>query len=190
LLWYETEEVDDPVLPFCSMLYQLSGKCNKRLRPRGGYDADSVYANEDDDLFLADTCSMADVFNEEIHSNQSRLKRWADGIRMASKKMSPASKAAFLLSTLLFAGMTVMAYMYWKMCSVLNKDRSITADDIAEIPSFKYQNAENETGSGVGFARGESYNTADVDWTDSGVGVARGEDEENRFMRYRTNPIF
>jgi hypothetical protein len=146
-----------------------------------------MYAYEDDDLFIADTCSMADALNEEIHSNQSRLKKWADGLRMTSRSMSPASKAAFFLSTLLFAGMAVMAYMHWKMYSMLNKDRPITANDIAEIPAFKYQNADNETGPGVRFARGENH---DLDWTDSGVGEAREEDGEKRFMRYRTNPIF
>ena len=52
--WYEDEDVEDEEIePMCSMLYQLSGKCNSNLKVTEfyNYNYNSNYnANGDEDL--------------------------------------------------------------------------------------------------------------------------------------------
>ena len=132
-LWYETEEVEDPVLPFCSMLYQLAGKCNLFLSPGGKYDPTEVYSYEDSH-FLLDTCELVETLNSKIEDQQPWVKKWADSVRMTRKAMSPASKAAFVSATLLLAGLAVVACMGWSMKTTDFKN--LQPDDIQKIPSF------------------------------------------------------
>lgn len=155
-MWYESEQ-EDPVLPFCSMLYQLSGKCNTKLTPGGMYNAETLYKIQDTAHFLIDTCDEIATLNRDIAKRQSLAKKWADGIRMSTKALSSASKAFLVFLTFLFAGAIVTGCLYWYMRSALeeDKDDNLKSNDIPEIPSFKYQNADNvaRKNSGVRRAR-------------------------------------
>ena len=154
-MWYETEEIDDPVLPFCSMLYQLAGKCNMRLKPSGRYNP-SLYAYADDDNFILDACTIVENLNNEMADRQSWMKKWSDDMRMTRKSMSPAAKAGFVLSILFLAGLTVAICIYGSMKDIGSSRRAnLKPEDIPEIPDFDYQKAEivERKDSGVERAR-------------------------------------
>ena len=153
-MWYETEQIEEPVLPFCSMLYQLAGKCNVELKPSGRYNPNALY-NLEEGNFLVDVCSTVKSLNEEMAGKQSWLKKWSDDIRMTRKSMSPGAKAGFVLGTLFLAAMTVTACLYANMRELESKAQKLQPYDIQEIPDFDYENAQHieRKDSGVHRAR-------------------------------------
>ena len=158
-MWYETEEIRDPVLPFCSMLYQLAGKCNVELEPSGRYDPSALYALEDNRFFLNDVCSTVQRMDDEMAAKQSLLKKWSDDMRMARKAMSPAAKAGFVVSTLFLAALTVAVCIYANMPAIESRTRKLRPDEIPEIPNFNYRKEEEfqRKDSGVERARSKCY---------------------------------
>eukprot|EP00977_Amphora_coffeiformis_P000989 scaffold212_cov173-Amphora_coffeaeformis.AAC.15 len=157
LRWYETEEIEDPVMPFCSILYQFAGKCNVRLKPNGRYDPDILYNQEDDGTFMAGTCTMVEALNLQIENDQSWMKKLGDEIRMRRKELSPGAKAGIVITTLIFAGLAVAGFIHRNMHAIELGTRKLKPNDIPEIPNFDYRDADLERkDSGVGQARGES----------------------------------
>lgn len=155
VIWYETEEIEDPVLPFCSMLYQLAGKCNVELEPSGRYDPSALYALEDNRFFLNDVCSTVQRMDGEMAAKQSLLKKWSDDMRIARKAMPPAAKAGFVVSTLFLAALTVAACIYANMPDFEVRARKLRPEEIQEIPDFNYRPQEelHRKDSGVERAR-------------------------------------
>jgi hypothetical protein len=158
VVWYETEEVDDPVLPFCSMLYQLSGKCNLGLKPSGRYNPESLYEFDEDPHFLLDTCTVISALNTKHQKRQSFIKQLADRIRMSQKAMSPVGRAFLFIFISLVCGLGVAWFLmrHMKMLQIKIVNLQERLRDIPEIPSFHYQNfGMNRQDSGVEKARQE-----------------------------------
>lgn len=178
IIWYETEVVDNPVLPFCSMLYQLAGKCNLGLHPSGRYDPERLYASDDNVHFLvgAEPCALISTMNRKHQRRQSFLKKWTDGVRMTQKAMSPLTRATFFALIILLSGVGVAAFLMKHMKEVQLRIAHLRKQDpggIPDIPTFGYQ-------------------TLDMDRKESGIGKARGEQWRrppvNQMARSRTSP--
>ena len=136
------------------MLYQLSGKCNVELKPKGRYDASMLYSFEDDDTFLNDACTVVSSLNAKVEEKQTWFRKIVDNMRMTRSAMSPATKAVFVMAVFLLAGMTVVGCMYTNMKELTQENKRVNPKDIKDMPDFGYLQADLERkDSGVQQAR-------------------------------------
>lgn len=128
--WYEDEDYDqEQIDPMCSMLYQLSGKCNTEM-PTYGNDAQGNYYNGQDDweqMYQSEqqkaneqaVCSFVESLksntydeNGEVVLTNSAWKnpnQWGSEFQAESRALSGGLKAAISLLTIAVAVMGVWA---------------------------------------------------------------------------------
>eukprot|EP00527_Entomoneis_sp_CCMP2396_P004380 CAMPEP_0198142852 /NCGR_PEP_ID=MMETSP1443-20131203/5527_1 /TAXON_ID=186043 /ORGANISM="Entomoneis sp., Strain CCMP2396" /LENGTH=848 /DNA_ID=CAMNT_0043805957 /DNA_START=39 /DNA_END=2585 /DNA_ORIENTATION=+ len=129
----EGDAVATTVLPFCSMLYQMSAKCNKNLEPnkvynQEGYYVDGVYIAPDfEQMYLSEqqkdqskkVCGMVESLNSGSYKEDGSIflngygwvagDRFKNEVSSASASMSPASKSFVFLFAIGAAAMGLWA---------------------------------------------------------------------------------
>ena len=127
------DEGDEGITPMCSMLYQISGKCNENLSPENmfnGYYEDGEYVEvnynqmyqsysqqQNQDL----VCSFVESLNSGTYDQTGQVyidnsvwgapARWQQGVAEASRNMPGGLKAALFLTSLAAILMGVWACM-------------------------------------------------------------------------------
>lgn len=129
----EDGDGEEGITPMCSMLYQISGKCNENLKPENlytGYYQDGEYVEvgynqmyqsyaqqQNEDL----ACSFIESLNSGTYDQTGQVyldnskwgapAKWQQGIAQASRNMPGGLKAALFLTALAAALMGVWACM-------------------------------------------------------------------------------
>lgn len=126
--WYEDEQVDYDIQPMCSMLYQLSGKCNKNLP---SYSSTNSNSNEEVDweqAFLSQqqaaneeaVCSFIEALKSNTYDENGEVmltnsnawshpSKWSSEFQTESRYLTPGMKAAIALMSIAVAVMGVWA---------------------------------------------------------------------------------
>ena len=141
--WYEDEERDEDevyqegVAPICSLLYQVSGKCNKNLTPKemgelstGYYSNGEYYQTSYSTMYQSATqqaneelvCSFIESLNSGSYQEDGQVYlahtnfNWKHPGAFVTQSGEPqeipgAMKAALAISALLATGMAILACM-------------------------------------------------------------------------------
>jgi hypothetical protein len=169
-MWYEEEEfegMEEGINPFCSILYQFAGKCNKSLNPstvysnqvtynaNGGeisdewllmYQSENQFLNEDTVCAYIDSLkyNTYDEYGEVIMNpsrNMWKPSAWNNEIRIESMAMNAGMKAALILSFLAAAAMGVAACMLHGMLARKNIPFFGTPKKTEDVTSLARQNS-------------------------------------------------